>query len=361
MELRDVTIGPLRPGSSKQNLKLPAFPPVAALEHFRSGMPESVLKIERFQAGEADGAGVIEEPVLYGGLLFRHFGHALTESIHRLWPRFALPELSHAKVAFSLVKGAKLMPYIVEALNLNGIEAGSVVRITEATHFRRLFVGPQARQMAGPTLIPGYRYMLDPILKTRLPRPGKRKRRLYLSRMHHHHTGSYYGESFVESWLADEGFEIVYPEQHRLIDLVAILRDSSVAVFAEGSAIHALELCGSMTPAVFVIGRRRGSVERFSPLLSDICAKWEISDQWMFSVGMSEDRKKHSGVLDLLEISHRLSRFAGIRCASRYPKESIKQAIQADLERHIKDQRDDSVSNQEKRAQELRRLVHRAL
>jgi hypothetical protein len=39
---------------------------------------------------------VIEKPVIYGGLLFHHFGHTIAESIHRLWPRFASKSLGAA-------------------------------------------------------------------------------------------------------------------------------------------------------------------------------------------------------------------------------------------------------------------------
>jgi capsular polysaccharide biosynthesis protein len=354
-EIRDVTIAPLVTGNSKTRLAMAAEPAAPVLGHFRYGHPDSVVKILPLAPDARDSAAIIEEPVIYGGLLFRHFGHALSESIHRLWPRFALRELAAARVAFSPINHAKVMPYVIEALNLHGISRHQVLRIEEPTRFRRLFVGQQARQMAGPTTIPGYQTMLDRSLEKRLG-PAGGSARLYVSRMHHHHTGSFYGESFVEAELAAQGFEIIYPERYPLSELVRLLRTSSLAVFAEGSAIHALELCGSSTPDVVVIGRRGNSVPRFTPLLSSICKRWMVSDRLLFNGGMSTDPKKHSGVLDLSAVFDDLSAFAGIALPAGLASRAAA-AIHEDLEHHIEDPRGDRLSDHEDRATELRRVV----
>jgi hypothetical protein len=355
VELRDITIAPLLPGNSKTNLVLEANPTSEALSHYRYGSTESSLKVLPLSDNVIP-ARVVEEPVIYGGLLFRHFGHALTESLHRLWPRFAVAELYGAPLAFSLVNNANLMPYVVEALNLHGIQADTVIRIDQPILFRRLFVGPQARQMAGPTIIQNYQAMLDRSLGRRLPFP-RRTKRLYVSRLHHHHTGSFYGESLVESAFAAEGFEVIYPERLTLIELVTALRDSRIAVFAEGSAIHALELCGTAVPDVFVIGRRQGSVDRFTPLLSTICKRWTVSDRWRFSIGMSADRKKHSGVLDLPGLLSDLWSFAGLPENHRIDPARAMAAVQSDLEQHIEDERNQRTPDYQLRAEGIRRQV----
>jgi hypothetical protein len=355
-ELHDVTIAPSPTGNSKSRLALAAHPPSPLLGHFRYGLPKSFMRILPLSASEAERATVIEEPVIYGGPLFRHFGHALSESIHRLWPRFALEELRAAKVAFTLVNNSKVMPYVIEALNLHGYSGNQVIRIDRPLRFRRLIVGPQARQMAGPTIIPGYQSMLDRTLERRLGTSADR-RRLYISRMHHHHTGSFYGESFVETALAAEGFEVIYPERHSLTQLVSMLRASSIAVFAEGSAIHALELCGSATPAVFVIGRRSRSVDRFTPLLHAICRDWMVSDRLLFNVGMSQDPKKHSGVIDVSGVLDDLWSFADLKRPRRLDRARSMEAIRWDLEQHIGDPRNDREPDYEVRAQLVRELV----
>lgn len=358
-ELRDVTLGSLSFGSSKSEMALPAEPPTPLLGHFRYGGPDSYIKILRFDDPRALSVPLVTGPVIYGGPLFRHFGHALSESIHRLWPRFALDVLRSARVVFAPVNDSKIYPYVTEALNLHGISKRQVIRLTEPMRFSQLFVGPQARQMAGPTIIDDYPTMLDASLNARLG-PAGGDGRLYVSRLHHHHTGSFYGESWIESILAADGFEIIYPEQHSLSDLVRALRSSTVAVFAEGSAIHALELCGSAAPDVFVIGRRSQSVDRFRPLLSNICRRWTVSDRLLFNAGMSDDPKKHSGVVDLAAVLEDLSSFLRLEHRSNHGAD-LSSAMHFDIERHIADPRLPRTSDYELRAQRLRSLARSAI
>ncbi|HEX7962744.1 MAG TPA: hypothetical protein VF493_22735, partial [Terriglobales bacterium] len=170
----------------------------------------------------------------------------------------------------------------------------------------------------------------------------------------------FYGESYVEEILASEGFEIIYPEQHSITDLVIMLRASSVAVFAEGSAIHALELCGSVVPDTFVIGRRTGSLKRFAPLLSDICERWMISDRLLLNCGMSQNPKKHSGILDLGAMMRDLQSFIGFTSGKISPA-AIAASLRSDVEDHIKDPRSKRNGDHDLQANELRRAVEAAV
>jgi hypothetical protein len=360
VELNDITVGPMLAGNSKSKMALAADPPSPLLGHFRYGRPISFVDILPLDHAEAAVGRVVEEPTIYGGPLFRHFGHALCESIHRLWPRFALKELHGAKVAFNLVNNTKIMPYVTEALNLHGFSKVDVIPIDEPILFKRLFVGPQARQMAGPTLIPNYRAMLDRELAWRLP-PDGGQRRLYISRLRHHHTGSYYGETFVQSALAEEGFEAIYPEDHSLNELVTLLRSCSLAVFAEGSAIHALELCGSAVPAVAVISRRQNSRERFEPLLSDICGNWMVSERLLMTAGLARDTKKHSGVVDLPALMRDLRSFANLSQDYDQRRNEMLAGVAEDVERHIHDARNDFSPEFGTQSEKLRTAVRKIL
>lgn len=354
-ELDDITISPLVYGSTKGDMTVHAEPASQLLNHYRYGSPESVLKVVPFPASGVEAAEVIDEPVIYGGLMFRHFGHALTEGIHRLWPRYARQELHGAKIAFNVLNNVKIMPYVSEALNLHGISRKDVIPILQPTLFKRLFVGSQARQMAGPTFIPDYQTMLDKDHARRLPVPV-RKRRLYISRLHHHHTGSFYGESFIEAELAAAGFEIVYPEKLTLTQLVILLRDSAMAVFAEGSAIHALELCASSTPAVFVIARRPSAYFRFAPLLGNICDKWHVAEHLVTSAGMSRDQKKHSSKLDLAAVMSELWSFVG-RGHVPFDQAKARDAVNRDVAAHIADPRNERTDDYSERADELKATI----
>ena len=335
-ELKDVTITPLFPGNSKSGGKMAASEPADVLVHQRHGRNDSKgrsFEIVGLSVEDAEGAQVIEEPVIYGGLLFNHFGHALAESIHRLWPRFAIKMLRKTKVAFSPVKLADVRPYMAEALDLHGISQGQILRIKRPVRFRRLFVGPQARQMSGPTLIDNYQTMLEPLLEARF-RTSRRDRRLYVSRLDYLAHGSFYGESELSRQLAAQGFEIVYPERHSLTELVAMFRASALTIFAEGSAVHVLELCGSKVPDVLVISRRYPTGWG-AELLTNICKRWMISNHVLFDAGISEHRKKHSGVLNLPAVMRDIQTFCGGSGTREWTENWAKQAIYEDLERLI--------------------------
>lgn len=331
-ELTDITLTPLAAGSGKLSMGFEASQPSADLQHLR--YDGSVKAIDILPLNHKIEAEEITEPVLYAGPLFRHFGHALSESIHRLWPRLVYRELNGIKVAFHPVNGVKLLPYLVEALNLHGITAKQVIRIDRPIRFSKLIVAPQARLMAGPTISSDYPALLDKSLAKRIP-PAGESRRIYVSRSKHAHTGSYYGESYIERFLLASGFEVIWPENYTVHELVGILRSSSHAVFAEGSAIHALELCGTQTPDTFVIGRRKGSVPRFTPLLSSVCNRFMVSDRWLFSDGLSDDPKKHSGFLDVYGVACEIAVFANLP-GEIVPSE-IPALIREDLEAHIAD------------------------
>lgn len=344
VELNDVTLTPLAEDNGKLRMTLHADPPSPLLQHLRGGKFHVAMQVLPADSQLVRQAVVVEEPTIYGGPLFRHFGHALSESIHRVWPRLASHELRGAKIAFTLVNDTKVMPYVTQALNMHGIRRAEIIRIDRPMTFRRLFVAPQARQMIGPTIIPNYRTMLDARLEQNIPDLGF-GRRLYLSRLHHHHTGSYYGESYVESYLAGQGFEIIYPEKHSLLDMIALFRASEIAVFAEGSAIHILELCGSRTPDSFVIGRRKGAIARFTPLLSDVCDRFAVSDHLVDSFGMPPNEKKHSGFLDMRAVLADMKEFCALPAI--VDDLALGAAIEADAKSHVSDPKFDDLPDRE--------------
>lgn len=350
-ELRDVTVTPLVDGAA--GMTFSADPLSERLQHLRNDGISPAIDIRPI-TDHLDPV-VIEEPVLYAGPLFRDFGHALSESIHRLWPRLAYPDLWRIRVAYHSLNGTRPPPYFVEALNLHGISGKQIMRITGPTRFSHLVVARQGRILAGPTIHPEYRHLLEPNLSLRIATAGA-GRKLYISRARHSHTGSFYGESYVETLLSTSGFEIIYPEQHTLNALVAMLRASDLAVFAEGGAIHVLELCGSKAPTVFVIGRRRNSIPRFAPMLAAVTDRWTVSDRVLTNLGMSIDSQKHSGFLDLLAVIEDLRTFVPGLIGE--PDAAAAEAgVRKDVEGHILDPRNQFSTSSADMASALRTSI----
>lgn len=319
------TISPLLSGSSKARMSCMAD---VDLDHMRVGSRKNAITVTPLEGARAVAKVRVSEPTIYAGPFFLHFGHFISESLHRLWPRLTIPEWKGAKVAYHAFSADPLPAFITDALALYGVGADDLIPIRATTRFDRLCIAPQVRQMMGPTRAPEYRALLDPELDERFP-ASKTGRRLYVSRLHHHHTGSYLGESYVEAALTAEGFDVVYPERHPLHEMVALFRSADLAAFAEGSAMHIMELCGSRAPDTFVIARRPAAHARFDHLLADVCDRAMISDHILSSHGVTDDPGKHSGLLDLPMVLKDLWAFAGLPETS-HRSDDIRRGVEHD-------------------------------
>lgn len=208
---------------------------------------------------------------IWGGPVLEHFGHFVAECIHRLWAAHR-PDIAALPVVMQVAAGVDPWRHrwFGEVMALCGLDRARVRIVDAPVAVERLFVPEQGRALGGVTLLPGYT----------APRPPAPRAHpdaavpLYVSRSGHIQTGTYLGETLVEALLARAGFAILRPEAMGIADLVARLACAPLIVFAEGSAIHNLELCGPVAARVFVIGRRIGVKRRFGPLLDTLAADW---------------------------------------------------------------------------------------
>jgi Glycosyltransferase 61 len=263
--LEDITVGPLLPGSGKMSLIF-VVPPAARVhfEHRRS-RHSRIAHISKFSDEQQTiAAQDVPGTVVYGGPLFAHFGHFLAESLHRLWPVFADPALAQARIAFhSFTFGrppVSMAPWMVDVLAYLNIDASRCIMIDRPMRFEKLVVATQGSVLGQGPCSPRYLDLFPPRLcLANLPH-GREMRSLYVSRSRHAYSGSYLGEELIESVLAEQaGFDVVYPEDHRVVDLIAMFVAAPVIVFSEGSAMHVLELCGRLEASIFVICRRDAS------------------------------------------------------------------------------------------------------
>ena len=69
--------------------------------------------------------------------------------------------------------------------------------------------------------------------------------------------GSIAGEEAFDEWMEKKGARIIYPETLHFDEQISILRKYRHIIIAEGSALHALELCGrEPNRTITVIARR---------------------------------------------------------------------------------------------------------
>lgn len=340
VRVRDIVLGPVHPKSSKTKIMFSASDVNAPLGHMRwsEAGPQSISEISQY-----DGEPVvrIDEPCIYAGPIIYHFGHMIAECIHRLWARQEFSELRNSKVSFHAKPDIETPDWLLKLLPLCGLSVEDVIFIDRPTYFRELHIPEQGRLLGGrrgfdayPSLLP----LADIV-------PDRSFPKVYISRKTHMHSGSYFGESYIERFLASKGYEIIYPETVTPSALTAILAGAEKAVFAEGSAIHHMELCGRVDADVFVIGRRGGATERFRHVLADVCKNWTVYDashspvSLFYHRGLGRiDMKKGNSFLDLEHLADRLNQF---ECGTVTPFDAdlAKLCEAADVARYLTDTR----------------------
>lgn len=340
---RDVLIGPLaRESKTRIAFKCDSSLP---LTHLRRGDEDDALR-EPFSEPPSD-VHTVEAPSIYGGQLFlQHFGHALAESIHRVWPRILVPGMGQHRLVFHApLRLCALAPptWAVETFEMLGIDWSEVILIDRTMLFRQLHVPVQARTMAGPTVIDGYPDIY-PVRCDVVPGENLPKR-IYVTKSSHRHSGSYLGESLIERTLIQAGFSVIRPEDESVPRMARMLANADIAVFCEGSAIHTLELIGRVKARVFVVGRRVGALKRFGPLLSAIASEWEIYEEQLGCASMfgldhrdRPNQDKGCSFVDIRGLLAALSQFSGIDLPAP-AQDDIWTAVKLDLVDYILDPR----------------------
>lgn len=190
---------------------------------------------------------------LWGGIMFVHFGHFLTESTARLW---ALGD-QHAGVIFAPrnPQRAALKPYQrdllqhmigdrpvrmidrstrVEVLDVAGQGSG-LGRIAVGTQRYRNFISEQFAQTIAPDGPPD----------------------LFISRsgMSTNH-GGFIGEPVLDDRMAAAGYTVFHPERHDITTQIARYKAAKRIVGFDGSALHLVAMVARPTQQIAIILRR---------------------------------------------------------------------------------------------------------
>jgi hypothetical protein len=213
---------------------------------------------------------------LYGGVLYDHFGHFLTESLGRLW---CFPSMRKRidGVVWSLqrpVSAGKLadfeqMPnrgFHADVLNLLGVTVPHRVAI-RPLEVERLIVPHQlAMNVSGPALAGDVRYrrFLAETLTVSVPAPADLSGQLYVSRAGLSGRGRFVLEEHIEEVLSAAGWRIMRPETMSISNQLAQYRAARDILFAEGSAIHLYALIANRRQRVGILFRRLPPKAKFA-------------------------------------------------------------------------------------------------
>ncbi|WP_158967034.1 DUF563 domain-containing protein [Paraglaciecola sp. L3A3] len=220
---------------------------------------------------------------LYGGPIFNNFGHFLAECIHRCWALdYAESQLGvkidkvlftpqvNPSFSFFYSKIYHLPPVYLEVLNYLGIPKHKIRCVFSPKTYEKLIVPQQASFFrAKQPVSKTYLNFLDRCEAKNVNSIKQRLyKKVYVSRKYFALRGAFAGECYIEDFLIKNGFHIFYPEQHSILTQLNMYKGAQEIIFAEGAALHILELFGHVNAHISVLCRRRLCPEVFHSILS---------------------------------------------------------------------------------------------
>lgn len=187
---------------------------------------------------------------IWCGPVSQHFGHAIATFGSRIPASIRLDP--HAPLVFSAFPGEQPPVFFWQILARFGVPRERVRIVSTPTMFGRLHVVPQAERILGGAPDESYLALLDELNG---PPPPHNDSRLYVSRADMW-KGKIAGELYLEGVLDALGYTAFRPETFSVEEQLDAYRRASHLVFAEGSALHALQLLGKVSAEVTVIVRR---------------------------------------------------------------------------------------------------------
>jgi hypothetical protein len=202
--------------------------PVADAGHYRNGvlLTDEATLTERFRL-ETD-LPKIDGRWFFAGILYSHFGHFFTESVHRLIHYIAHPSRWDGLV---FIKSAKKGKYDHNPLKEGsferfiiceyfGIDINKILICEHSTYFVHLDAFPQAAQLGMPAEILYLRFLKE-IERQYLAKSSNSERvnhpsLIFMSRSHYLTYGRALGMAAIEAVYQENGFTIVQPESSRM-------------------------------------------------------------------------------------------------------------------------------------------------
>ncbi|GEM_PF-567943 len=223
---------------------------------------------------------------IYGGFFNGHFGHVLTESIHRLW---AFNPDTYNGIVFSVLSATpKRVPFpayippewFTQVLDILDIPIEFCIFVTDCCMFENLVIPEPGSELSLGSK-EWYRSYVENLQhkifqKTDNFRKDLPKLKLFLGKSHIPLHGTFAGEKYLERLLVDEGYISFKPENHNFIQQLAYLINAKKIVFTEGSSIYSLELMRYLDTEIACIPRRSDN-QLLYPHLSRKCRHYIVA------------------------------------------------------------------------------------
>jgi capsular polysaccharide biosynthesis protein len=191
---------------------------------------------------------------LWGGVLFNHFGHFLTESTARLW---ALGE-RHDGIVFVPRTLANPQPKTFQTDLLRLLIGDCPIRMIETpTEIEMLEVPGQGAglgRIAEGTK--AYRRIIRRNFARDIQPEGPDDLFISRSGMSTNH-GGFVGEAVLDQRMAEAGYAVFHPEQHEIATQIARYKAAKRIIGFDGSALHLLAMVARPDQRIAIILRRK--------------------------------------------------------------------------------------------------------
>ena len=230
------------------------------LSHMRYGKPIINKGLQESYCTSAPIETLLDGQWLYGGGIDLHFGHFLSECIHRLW---AWEDHSNnCKGVIFLpkpdVNPNQIPSFVWDIFGLFGLDRGSITFLTSLTQVEQLIIPEPGSQLG---FVPSNAYLtyLDSFICPRIKylignQPLYAQfHTVFVSRKAYKMNGRVAGLDALQRSLVDEGIEIFYPEEHSIKEQLSVFYNASLVIIEEGSSAHLYELFGSVSQTVILL------------------------------------------------------------------------------------------------------------
>lgn len=208
---------------------------------------------------------IIEEPIIWGGFLHRHFGHFVSEIASRILQ--SRRDGSTDKFIYAADYGAvrahgwsRVPGHFLPVVNWLGVEKENITLLKSHMKARHIEVAAQAEQLGRTGVGPEYLDLLDEnsARNKLVPKPAKH---VYVSRAQlAPKLGGHAGDLYLVEALAKLGVEIFYPENHPIPEQMAVYTGAEHLIISQGSAIHGLQLLGRQMKSISILNRTPNSI-----------------------------------------------------------------------------------------------------
>lgn len=170
--------------------------------------------------------------VIYGGILFDHLGHFLTESTTRLW--YAI---EHAEQKYPIVFLKEMTrpfgPQILQFFDLLGL-SGRVLCLDRPTRFKKVIV-PSVSSIFAASYNDKF---MSPFRTAAAAVKAETYEKIYLSRRKFKTGIKIFGEDKLEKAFKTNGYKIIYPEKLTLKKQIAYIKGAKEIASVMGTATH---------------------------------------------------------------------------------------------------------------------------